>query len=95
MPKPFWTLSVEAKAGGEIFALSASAGRIFDQKKAKRLKNVLLERGGATVVSVEEKQGSSQRPTGLNTVSRSLALSFSLSLSELALHTAPFNFASR
>ncbi len=68
MPKPFWTLVVEAKAGGELFALSPAAGRMFDQKRAKRLKNVLLERGGAAVVSVEDKQGSSQRPTGLNTV---------------------------
>ena len=68
VPKPFWTLSVEAKKSGEIFSLNPNSGRMFDQKKAQKLKNTLLANGEAQVVSVEEKKGSTQRPTGLNTV---------------------------
>ena len=68
VPKPFWTVAVEGKHSGEIFSMSAGTGRMFDPKKAQRLKNVLSSNGQAVVLSVEEKKGSTQRPTGLNTV---------------------------
>ena len=68
VPKPFWTLQVEAKDRGEIFNLNWAGGRVFEQKKAVRVKAAMLTAGIATVVAVEEKQGSTPRPTGLNTV---------------------------
>lgn len=68
VPKPFWTISPVLSHEGRTLTVKWLKGRVFDKATATKIEKLVKSEREAKIISVVKKEGSKQRPIGLNTI---------------------------